>query len=217
MIPIRVSVGPLVTASANNIAHSQTPGSAGKLTLNGSTVTGGVAVLDTARNVLITTTADEAANTFTITGTNWAADIISEVMIGPNDTTGTSILDYKTVISIVISGGASGALTVGTTTTAGSPWARLDEWANSYVSIQCNVTGTINYTVQQTLDDPNDPTNPVLPANITWVNSSDASAVSATGSIQTNYGFVPIWARVLLNSGTGSVTASFVQSGVVSL
>lgn len=215
MMPIRVTVGPLVTASANNIALSQTPAGAGPILLNGATVVNGVAVLDTAREILLTTSADETAKTFTITGTNWAGDTISETITGVSSGTVKSVLDYKTVTKIVASAATAGAITFGTTTTAGSSWARLDSWADSYISVQCDASGTINYTLQQTLDDPNDPTNPVLPANVTWVNSSDASAVGATGSIQTNYGFSPVWARVFLNSGTGSVQASFIQSGVV--
>ena len=80
MRPIVVTVGPLAAASANNIALSQTPGGAGALTLNGSLVVGGVAILDVPRQVRITTTADETAKTFTIKGTDWAGSPISEVM-----------------------------------------------------------------------------------------------------------------------------------------
>jgi hypothetical protein len=39
----------LVALVANGIALSQTPGAAGNLTLNGSLVTAGVAILDVAR------------------------------------------------------------------------------------------------------------------------------------------------------------------------
>lgn len=92
-----------------------------------------------------------------------------------------------------------------------SDWVRFDEYAPSNISIQCNVTGTVNYTVQSTLDDPNSPTNPVAVANVTWVNSSDSNVVSATATKQSNFLFAPIFARVLLSSGTGSVTTTFVQ------
>jgi hypothetical protein len=73
----------------------------------------------------------------------------------------------------------------------------------------------VNYTVQSTLDDPNDPTNPVAVSSVVWINSSDAGAVAATTSIQTNFAYTPTYARVLLNSGTGSVTATFAQAGSV--
>lgn len=214
MRPLVVTVGPLATANANAICLSQTP-SAGALTLNGALVSDGVATLDTARRVLITATGNESSRTFTITGTNWSGASISEVLTGPNATTAYSVLDYKTVTSITISGNAAGALTVGTNTIASSPWVRFDEWAPSDISVQCVVSGTVNYTVQQTLDDPNNPINPVAPASVTWVTSPDPFLVGATATVQSNYAFMPVYARILLNSGTGSVTGTFVQSGNV--
>lgn len=217
MRPITITVGPLASAVANNIALSQTPAGAGALTLNGSLATGGVATLDTPRQVLFTFAADETGHNFVVTGKNGTGDTQSETVAGTTAGTKATVLSYKTVTSITISAAATGALTVGTNGVADSPWVRLDPWSNSYVSIQCTASGTVNYTVQQTLDDPNSPTNPVLPSAMTWVNSNDTAAVGATGSIQTNYGFTPTWARILLNSGTGTVVSTFAQTGVVNL
>ena len=95
---------------------------------------------------------------------------------------------------------------------------RLDEWAAPQISIQCTVSGTVTYTVQQTLDDPNDPTNPVPLASMTWVNHPDTNLVSATTTVQSNYAYCPRFVRVVQTSGsTGSVTATFIQSNVVTL
>lgn len=218
MRPVTAVVGPLTAASATNIATSQTPGAAGPLTLNGSTVVNGVAVLDHARRVLITTT--DNTHTFTITGTSPTGTLLSETVTG-NGTSVSSQLDYLTVTSIVISGAASAAVTVGTNGVASSPWVRLDEWARPEVAIQCNISGTVNYTVQSTLDDPNSPTNPVITSAVAWINSPDTNAVAATGQIQTSYGgfatyvaITPAFVRVTLNSGTGTVTATITQLGV---
>jgi hypothetical protein len=212
MRPITVTVGPLAAAAANAICLSQTP-VAGPLTLNGATVVGGVAVLDTARRVLFTCAASEVANTFTITGTDWAGNPISEVVPGPAATAVTA-LDYATVTSITISGNAAGAITVGTNGVAGSKWVRLDEWALPQTAIQVNVDGTVNCTVQQTLDDPNSPWAPVPAADVVWINHPDTNLVGIVGDVQGNYGYAPTFARVVLNSGTGSVRATFIQSGV---
>lgn len=219
MRPVTVVVGPLTAASANNIATSQTPGAAGALTLNGTTVVNGVAILDHARRVLITTT--DTTHTFTITGTSPTGTLLTEVV----QNAGTSVqsqLDYLTVTSIVINGAATAAVTVGTNGVASTPWVRLDEWALPQVAIQCDVSGTVNYTVQSTLDDPNSPTNPVIPSAVAWVNSPDTNAVAATGQIQTSYGgyaaypaVSPTFVRVTLNSGTGTVTATVIQAGAV--
>jgi phospholipase/lecithinase/hemolysin len=92
---------------------------------------------------------------------------------------------------------------------------RLDNWAFGQVGVQLSVTGTVNYTLQQTMDDPNSTTDPVALASINWVNCADSAVVGATATKQTNYQFAPIFCRVVLNSGSGSVTATFVQVGNV--
>jgi len=94
---------------------------------------------------------------------------------------------------------------------------RFDDYAPSNISIQCNVTGTVNYTVQTTLDDPNSPTNPVAVSSMTWVDSSDSAVVGATATKQSNFLFAPTFARIKLNSGSGSVAATFLQSSSVPL
>lgn len=215
MRAITATVGPLATADGDGICLSQTPGGAGALTLNGAFVTGGVAVLDTARRVIVTSAANETGRTFTITGTSYNGRVQSETITGANAGASQTALDYKTVTSVTISGAASGALTVGTNSVASSRWLRLDEWAHAQVSIQCDVTGSVVYTVQQTLDDPNDPTNPVALSAVNWVDHADTQLVNATTTKQGNYGYVPLYARVTLASGTGSVALTLVQAGSV--
>jgi hypothetical protein len=210
MRPVTVSVGPVGTVSATNIATSQTPAGAGALTLNGALVTGGVAILPTPQRVKITTA--DTTHTFTITGTSPTGTLLTEVVTS-NGTSVQSALDYSTVTSIVISGAATAAVTAGTSGVASTPWVRFDDYAPAPVSIQCTVTGTVNYTIQQTLDDPNSATNPVTPSAVTWLPTSDTAGVAATTSIQSNYAYVPVFARVLLNSGSGSVIATFLQAG----
>ena len=210
MRPVKVTVGPLVASATTAIALSQTP-PAGLLTLNGALVVGGVAILDVARTVLFSSTGNNSNTTFTITGTNWAGDTISENLVGASGGAVATLLSYKTVTSISSSTASAAGLTVGTGTTASSPWVRLDSWAMAQTSIQANAFGTVNYTVQQTLDDPNSATNPVVVSNMTWINHPDLALVSATSSIQSNYAYPPTFARVVLNSGTGSVVTTFSQ------
>lgn len=215
MRPITVTVGPIVAASANNIATSQSVGSATTVTLNGSLVSGGVATMDEPRRVLITSAADDSDITFTIVGTTFGGATVSEVLTGGASVAVYSDLDFATVTSITTSAATSGTITVGTNGIAGTAWVRFDEWSPGTVAIQANVSGTVNYTLQQTLDDPNSPTSPVSAADVTWVDSNDTGVVAATATKQSNYLFPPTFARIRLNSGTGSVTATFIQSGVV--
>ena len=212
MRPITVQVGPLVAASANNIALSQTPAGAGALTLNGSTVTAGVATLDNPRRVLITTA--DTTHTFTVTGATPSGSVISESLLIVAGASYTA-QDFKTVTSVTISGAATGAVTVGTNAIASTPWVRLDEWASAQVSIMTDVAGTVNYTVQSTSDDPNSNTNPVTPSAVQWQATNDPNGVAATTAIQTNYLFAPTFVQLLLNSGAGTVTATVLQYNVV--
>lgn len=96
-----------------------------------------------------------------------------------------------------------------------SPWVRLDSWAPGGVAVQLVVTGTVSYTLQQTLDDPNSPTNPVAVNSVTWFPCADTNVVNAIASAQTNYQFAPIFCRIALASGSGSVAGTFVQHSVV--
>jgi hypothetical protein len=79
------------------------------------------------------------------------------------------------------------------------------------------VSGTVNYTLQQTMDDPNSMFTTIALSAMTWVDSSDVSVVAATATKQTNYLFPPMFARIRINSGTGTVTGTFMQSGVTNL
>ena len=213
MQPITVTAGPLATASNNAICLSQTPAAAGALTLNGALVVAGVAVMDSPRRVLITAaSSNENAKTFTITGIGVNGSTVSEAVTGPSSGTAQSVLDYKTVTSITISAAAAGAITVGTSGVGGSKWVVFDAFAPSMISIQCNATTPIDYTLQTTLNDPYDPITPVAPASVVWVNSSDTAVVGATATKQSNFMFAPVYARILINSGAGSVAATFLQS-----
>src|ERR1017187_9487104 len=109
MRPIVATVGPLA-AAANNIALSQTPAGAGAMTLNGSLVASGIAILDNTRRVLITTA--DTTTLFTVTGTTPTGSGLSEsfkVAAGASYST----QDFKTVTSITTNQGTTAAVTVG--------------------------------------------------------------------------------------------------------
>lgn len=83
----------------------------------------------------------------------------------------------------------------------------FDVYGRPEVALQVNVTGTVNYTVQQTLDDP-------AGASPTWFSHPDAALVGATASAQGNYAYVPRAARVVVNSGTGTAQLVALQAGL---
>lgn len=215
MRPVVVSVGPLVAANATNIRTASAIAGAGAVVLNGTLVAGGVATLDKARRILFTSAGNDSGITFTVTGTDINGQVQTEILTGGNAVAVFTNTDFKTVTSVVASGAAAGNVSIGTNGVASSAWVRLDEWAAPQTAIQIDVSGVVNYTVQQTLDDPNSFTNPVLPSAVTWINSADVAMVNATTSLQSNYAYAPTFARVLLNSGAGSLTGTFIQFGVV--
>lgn len=154
MRPISVS-RILAAASGNNICLSQTPGGAGALVLNGSTVTGGVATLDAQRVVGITSAGNDTARTFVITGQDENGQVISESLAGPNIATASSVLNYKKVTSITVDAATAGAITVGTTGVGSSVAIPLDQYISPFnPTLAVEVTGTLNYDVQYTVDDP---------------------------------------------------------------
>ena len=67
------------------------------------------------------------------------------------------------------------------------------------------VTGTVNYTVQHTFDDP-------AVGFTTWFDHP--SVASETTSQDGNYAFPVTGVKVLVNSGGGSVVMNLVQSGI---
>lgn len=217
MIPRTVTVGPLATPSANNVALSQTPAGAGNLTLNGALVASGVAVLDTPRRVLFTPAGAEAGNStiWTVYGTDWNNNSVSETVSGVNNpSTVYTVYDYKTVTRIAVNKAQAGAVTVGTNGVASSRPIFLDNFAPAPTALQVTVAGTVNYTVRQSLDNPNTLSGGYV--NVTWANHPDTALVTATATAQGNYAYIPQVVQLLLNSesaGAGnSVTLTINQA-----
>jgi hypothetical protein len=92
---------------------------------------------------------------------------------------------------------------------------RLDEWVGSPIAVQLVVNGTATYTLQGSLDDPNSPTNPVAPSAMNWASGIVANTTAATGNVDGVFIYFAPWVRVLLTSGSGSVTMTVIQLGAV--
>ena len=85
----------------------------------------------------------------------------------------------------------------------------LDFFGRPEVALQVVVTGTINYTIQQTLDDPN-ATSPTP----VWFDHPDANLVSQTVDRQGNFAYMPRAVRIVRNSGSGSARFTVMQAGL---
>jgi hypothetical protein len=67
------------------------------------------------------------------------------------------------------------------------------------------VTGTVNYTVQHTFDDP-------AVGFSTWF--SHPTVASQTANADGNYAFPVTGIKVLVNSGSGTATLNLIQAGI---
>jgi len=205
----RVYVWP--AASNNAIALLQTLGAAGNLTLNGSLAssseggTPSVIFYNYNRYVTLTSANDLSGVNFTITGTINSAPV-SQTIAGPdNDTVATTVV-FDTVTSISASAAAT-AVSAGTGTFGQTRWFESDYYLNvSNLSIQVVVTGTINYTFGTTLDN----VNLITPTLFDPISGMTNATTSQLG----NYLPATNFSTIVINSGTGSLTATFIQQGV---
>ena len=99
-----------------------------------------------------------------------------------------------------------------TRTTVGSSVAVLNYRQQDFkVGFGVTKTGTINYTVQHTFDDPSATYSTDWSTDAQWFNNDDATLVAAITSQDGNYAFPVRGTKLLVNSGTGSVTMTILQ------
>lgn len=152
--------------------------------------------------------------TITITGTDDAdSPQVEKFRINTMNVDVVGRLEFKTVQEITSNIGGVGTAQIGTSGVVGSQWARLDTWALGPTNVQINSVGSANYTLQMTLDDPNDARDPMDPDEVRWVPAPDTNVVNATGDKFTTFASPPVFLRLLINSGVGNVQATIVQTG----
>lgn len=206
MQPITVSAGGFPVADADAIVLAETPVGAGDLTLTSTPY-----VLNPPRRVTITTVGDESARTFTIYGTTFNGSPVIEVIAGPNATTAVGTLDFATVTQITVDDATADAIEVGFAQEGGSRWVRLDSWANAQSVVQVNTSGTVTYSVQTTMDDPNSATNPVAIENVAWLDALDANLVAETANKSGFFVYTPTFVRLVASGGDGVATMTIAQ------
>lgn len=205
------TVGPLAAANAAILRAAATIAAIGPLTLL-------VTALDNQRRILITVVGAATA-VLTLTGNDKNGNPVTETITLAGAGTYQSVLDYFNNIAISSSATTAGTVAIGTNGVASSGWMQINASTVGSALLALVVSGTVNYTVQVSLDNPNDlnPNNPApTAAQVIWFNTNDTTAVAATGSVLTNLWFMPIWVKVLLNSSTspGFVRATLLQGGI---
>jgi hypothetical protein len=202
-----VSVGPLTAGSATVYAASQAPTSGTGLTLTGT-------VSATPRRALLTFGNDAVTTrTLVLSGIGWTGYPLSETLAIPSGAgTIQSALDYSSITSAIPRGvGWSANVSLGTNGVASSDWVSCDPWNSAALSLQVDATGTVNYTVEWTLEDPNDLVSGPGLAGLVWQPNTAMQALP--NSLQSTGAFIPKLVRCTLNSGSGSCNFTVNQIG----
>jgi len=194
----------LADVDDDGVFQNQTLGGAGNFTLNGAGVVSAEWVTPDlfAKQIGFASTGNISAVNFTIFGYEDRNKTIpiSETIAGPNNNTVETTNYFYSIQSVSASG------VVGTNTKAGAvnkaisqiiPTKRTYSDRNErQIGLSFIVTGTIDYTVQQTNDNIQSLTN----RNFNWLDHDDSDLVNATISKNGNYIAIAQAMRVKINS-----------------
>ena len=217
MRPIQKIIS-IAAADPNGVAEAQTPADGDPIVLDGVLVTDGVATFIYPTQVTLTSGDDLSTVTFTVYGLVLNADgtktANSEAVTGPNDTTVTTTLTFVNVSLITVA-----TLTVFTTEAVevggaavgigDGPWWPLDIYVpNQVTTISCNLlaSGSANYTVQYTNEDP-------FNTSITQLAVAHPAGALAGASTSQTASTTTLMRAVRVNvaSGAGQLRATVVQ------
>lgn len=199
------------TVDPDGIIESVTPGAGGAITLDGALVADGVATLDAAQKVSITSVASEVARTFTITGTDlYGRSQTEDVTGGGAGATVKTAGYYKTVTAVSVDDATTGAITVGSGNEGVDITIPTDWRENDFrlsLAVVLSAGATLTYTVEYTLDNIQDAT--VTP---TWFATTDLDGLTASAS--SNIAFPVRAVRLNITSFTdGTATLTALQAG----
>lgn len=195
-------------ADADSVAAAQLLNASGAITLDGSAVVSGVASFISSPAYITVTNDKSATVSFVVTGTKPGGvteqtDTISFTASG----TVTGSIAFATVTSVRASAATSATISVGNATIGYTDWIPLDIYTpNQVTNISAKASGTVNYSVEYTNEDPFDRSITQLA-----VPHPNASLTAATGS-ETQFTTTLMRAvRLKVNSGSGSIRFTIVQ------
>lgn len=183
-------------ADPNGIFLVAAIGGAGAITMDGALVSGGIATMDFARQIGIISAGNDSGITFTIVGTDQDNKDLTEVITGGNIATVESSDYFKTIESITASGASAGNVTIGTVDEVSSQSVPLRSKSGLGATININVTGTINFSVQERFDNIQLTNLAIQNANWQDVSALNAKTADTTASISAG----ATAARIIVNS-----------------
>lgn len=193
-------------ADGDSVAAVQVINTSGAITINGSLAVAGVATLTVP--AYITAFSEKSATVnFIVTGTapNGASQVETLAVTASGTVTGA--LSFATVTKVVADAPTSATISIGNAVTGYTGWIPLDIYTpNQVTTISAKTSGTVNYSVQYTNEDPFDTTIQQLA-----VAHPNASLTGASGD-ETQFTTTLMRAvRLKINSGAGSVRFTIVQ------
>lgn len=193
-------------ADGDSIVSAQSLNVSGAITLDGSLVVSGVATL-TVPAYLTVFSEKSATVSFAVTGTRPGGGTQTETIALTASGTVTGSLAFATVTSIVADAPTSATISVGNAVTGYTDWIPLDIYTpNQVTNISAKTSGTVNYSVEYTNEDPFDREIQQLS-----VPHPNASLTAASGD-ETQFTTTLMRAvRLKINSGSGSVRFTCVQ------
>ncbi len=217
MRPQTVTTAALVNG-ANNIFQDQGGTGVGRMTLNGSLVSGGVAYLYGAtstqpqgQRISVEGTGNNLGVTLTIVGTGPGGNPVTEVLTLANNGTATTATYFRTVTSITRSATITGNIEAGWLSANGAATREfyLDrQQLPGNASLTVAVTGTVTFTAQYSVTE-RDPVELAYAQRAVWQSVDGLAALSATTS--SNLAYPAIATRVLVTAGTGTVVYTVIQ------
>lgn len=193
-------------ADADSVAAAQLLNASGAITLNGSLVTGGVASLTLPAYVTVFNEKSATVN-FVVTGTRPGGGAQVETLSIASSGTVTSSLSFATVTSVSASAATSATITVGNALGGYTDWIPMDIYTPNQVSaISAKVSGTVNYLLEYTNEDPFD-------RSITQMAEPHPASIYGGSSGDQTYFTNQLMraVRLKINSGSGSVRLTIVQ------
>lgn len=217
----------LAAAAATGIATAQAVSGATPLTLNGSLVTSGVAVMDVARRIIIASSGADSAIIFTVKGTDRNGNSQSETITGvATPTPVQSVLDYKTVTSITPSGATAGNISAGTNGVGSTQWI-VDNFLARFwaLTVAISAAAGVTYSLETTYDDPNKIGPSLTPAPQQFSMNGNSAVPPHVFTLTTTVGLTldnqitfpdqPIFAhRLTVTAGTGQAIMWSIQAGI---
>jgi len=193
-------------ADADSIVSAQSLSVSGAITLDGVLVSNGVATL-TVPAVLTAYSQASSSINFVVTGTGPAGQSQVETLAVTASGTITGSLSFATVTGIVASAAAASTISIGNGVPGYTGWLPLDIYTpNQVTNISAKTSGTVNYSVEYTNEDPFD-----LSIQQLAVAHPNASLTASTKDETQFTTTLMRSVRLKINSGDGSVRFTVVQ------